>query len=188
MNISHTVLTVTLSQGPGMCLHWTINGCPGTCKISHMAPLAVSVAEHGIRCAKGLTGLGTILWILSSLNGLMYAYNISNVIFCEPLWNIPEVHMYDNVIDFEKYFRNARLLLKFLKIKPSKNFCYMVCSYLVCMWFQRILEKILRSILQEEEILTEQQPLYIDYEEKKIKCSWCKELFCGSIKLKHINQ
>ena len=46
----------------------------------------------------------------------------------------------------------------------------------------------MRASLQEEGILTEQQPLYIDYKENKIKCLWFKELFCGSIKLKHINQ
>jgi len=46
----------------------------------------------------------------------------------------------------------------------------------------------LSTSLQEEGIMIEQQPLYIDYYEKKIKCHWCKELFCGSVQLKHINQ
>ena len=46
----------------------------------------------------------------------------------------------------------------------------------------------MNASLQEEGILDEQQPLYIDYEDEKIKCSWCKELFSGSYQLKNINQ
>lgn len=50
------------------------------------------------------------------------------------------------------------------------------------------LEKILAASLKEEGILAEQQPLYIDYDERKIKCFWCKERFSGSAQVKHINQ
>lgn len=56
------------------------------------------------------------------------------------------------------------------------------------MYTIRKLEKILAASSKEEGILAEQQPLYIDYDEKKIKCHWCKELFSGSAQVKHINQ
>lgn len=50
------------------------------------------------------------------------------------------------------------------------------------------MEKVLNAAIKEEGILIEQQPLYVDYETGKIKCYWCKDLFCGSTLLKHINQ
>jgi len=50
------------------------------------------------------------------------------------------------------------------------------------------LDKILAASVKEDGILTEQQPLYIDYDEGKIKCFWCKELFSGSEQLKYVNQ
>ena len=44
---------------------------------------------------------------------------------------------------------------------------------------------ILAASEKEEGILIEMQPLYVDYEEMKIKCF---ELFSGSTQVKHINQ
>jgi len=46
----------------------------------------------------------------------------------------------------------------------------------------------LKNACKEEGALEAAQPLYIDYEEKLIKCYWCKNSFKGSKKLKHVNQ
>jgi len=54
-------------------------------------------------------------------------------------------------------------------------------------WHKK-LEKILAASVKEDGILIEQQPPFIDYDEGKIKCFWCKELFCGSAQLKYVNQ
>ena len=66
--------------------------------------LAASIAELGIRHAKGPSGLGKTL---SSLEGLIRLKYFRSAIFCRLLQNILEVHMHDNLIDFEKYFQNC---------------------------------------------------------------------------------
>jgi len=53
---------------------------------------------------------------------------------------------------------------------------------------QKKLEKVFNAASKEEGILEEQQPLYIDQDDGKIKCYWCKDSFQGSVQLKHINQ
>lgn len=46
----------------------------------------------------------------------------------------------------------------------------------------------MRNACKEEGALEAAQPLYIDHEEKLIKCYWCKNSFKGSRRLKHVNQ
>ena len=41
---------------------------------------------------------------------------------------------------------------------------------------------------KETQLITDEQPLYIDESDRKIKCKWCGDLFKGSISLKHVNQ
>ena len=95
-----TVLTVTLSQGVGGCGTVFIDSAQASVKISRTALLAVSILKHGIRCAKGPSGLGKTLWILC-----FYMLKIfQRCHFRGPLRNTPEVHMHDNIIDFEKIF------------------------------------------------------------------------------------
>ena len=53
---------------------------------------------------------------------------------------------------------------------------------------QYLENSVLSAAIKEEGILQEQQPLYVDYEGGKLKCSWCKEQFCGSTTLKQVNQ
>jgi len=65
-----------------------------------MALLAASIAELGIRCAKGASGLGKTLRILSSLEVSIRLKYFRSAIFCGLLQNILEVYVHDNVIDF----------------------------------------------------------------------------------------
>ena len=81
--------------------------------------------EHGIRRAKGPSGLGNTLWILSSLVGSTYMLKIvQKCHFCGPLQYIPQVHtcMMTSLIVSKKYFQTAQLLSKFSKIKPFESF------------------------------------------------------------------
>ena len=81
--------------------------------------MAASIAELGIRLAKGQSGLGKTLWILSFLEGSICLKYFRSAIIHGPL--IPEVHMHDK---FQKIiFENAWLLWK---LNPSKISCYAV--------------------------------------------------------------
>jgi len=65
------------------------------------------------------------------------------------------------------------------------------CSYNDCIYVSgetKKLEKLLNAASKEEGVLQEQQPLYIDQDDGKIKCYWYKDSFCGSVLLKHNDQ
>ena len=64
---------------------------------------------------------------------------------------------------------------------------YTYYTYVELEAMQKI-DKILDAAVKEESILIEQQPPHVDYDEAKIKCFWCKEIFSGSDQLKYINQ
>ena len=69
--------------------------------------LTASIAELGISCAKGLFGLSKTLWILSSLEGLLQLKYFRNANIHGLVWNILEVYVHDNFIDFENIFENG---------------------------------------------------------------------------------
>ena len=61
---------------------------------------------------------------------VQYALIIQKCQFCEPQRNTPEVHVHDNIIDFEKIFLKMLEIfegfLKFSNINPLKISHYMV--------------------------------------------------------------
>ena len=111
-----------------MHLHWIIDGCPGICKIS---PLAVSVAGHALDVP---TGLGKILWILSPLNGLIYTYNISSVIFASHYKTFQKctcmitLLTLKNIFEMLEYFQKLNLQ-KIPAMWHIATLCVCVCDF-----------------------------------------------------------
>jgi len=51
-----------------------------------------------------------------------------------------------------------------------------------------MMDEMLKKAEKEKGFLSEEQPLYVDEDDLKIKCTWCGIRFNGSQQLKHVNQ